>query len=97
MRDPWEALVMAMTVRSGTGPTAGVYIGGGIIDRIGDELRVTTAHIFENVLGLERAGHWEIRHSRRLADVMRVLGWQAKVFKSEGKTARGYAQGSVVT
>jgi len=91
VRDPWEPLLEAMTIRSRT-PIAGAYPGYGIIEDAHGELRVSTVDIFRNVLEIDKVGNIEARHARRLADAMRALGWESKLFKTEGKVVRGYAR-----
>jgi predicted P-loop ATPase len=90
VKDPWEALLGDLAAVASTGPTAGFgYIGNGIVHRVGDELRVSTAVIFEHFLKIP-SGQLHNGHSKRLANTMRKLGWVNGVFKIEGKLVKGY-------
>jgi len=91
VRDPWEPLLEAMTIRA-SGYISGAHPGYGIIEDAHGELRVSTADIYRNVLDMDKAGNIETRHAKRLADAMRALGWATKLFKMEGKVVRGYAK-----
>jgi len=97
VRDPWEAVLANLSVIPVTGPLAGVgRLGRGIVNVEGDEERVTTYDLLTYALQLQEV-HMDIRHTKRLADVMRLLGWEAKVFKSEGKSVRGYVRAKAET
>jgi len=92
VRDPWEPMLENLSLASVTGPLAGVgYIGNGIVHVVEGEQRVATAVIFEHVIRIP-SHLLQVTHAKRLADVMRALGWDTKVFKLEGKTVRGYAR-----
>jgi len=95
VRDPWEPLLEAMTIRA-SGYISGAYPGYGIIEDAHGELRVSTADIYRNVLEIDKVGNIETRHAKRLADAMRALGWSTKLFKMEGKVVRGYAKAKAV-
>jgi len=92
VRDPWEPMLENLAPVSVTGPLAGAgYIGNGIVHVVEDEQRVATAVIFEHVIRIP-SHLLQVTHAKRLADAMRALGWDTKVFKLEGKTVRGYAR-----
>ena len=56
---------------------------------VGDEVRVPTFHLLTEVLGIpiERLHNG---HGKRLAALMRELGWEPGKFKVAGKTMRGF-------
>lgn len=88
--DPWEAKLAEMTRVPTTAALAGRgEYGNNVIHVASGEERVSTAVIFEHVLDM-RAAQQEAWHARRLADVMRRLGWESGLFKFEGRPVRGY-------
>ncbi|WP_412032956.1 VapE domain-containing protein [Nitratireductor aquimarinus] len=56
---------------------------------LGDVVRVSTAHLLGEVLGIlvERQHNG---HAKRLATIMRELGWEPGKFKVGGRTMRGF-------
>lgn len=55
----------------------------------GDEVRAYTADLLETVLGIPRE-RLNQGHSKRVASLMRSLGWELGKFKIDGKTLRGF-------
>jgi predicted P-loop ATPase len=92
VRDPWEPTLENLSPVSVTGPLAGAgYIGNGVVHVAEGEERVATAVIFEHVIRIP-SHLLSVTHAKRLADAMRALGWETKLFKLEGKPVRGYAR-----
>jgi hypothetical protein len=91
VRDPWEeALANLSPVTLRTGVLAGVgAIGFGIVQVVGDEWRVSSKEIFGTALGLP-AHILDDRHAKRLANVMRALGWSRALLRLEEGVTRGY-------
>ena len=55
----------------------------------GDEARVPTTHILEKTLGIVTESQHQ-GHGKRIAGLMRSLGWESGKFKVGGKTLRGF-------
>lgn len=55
----------------------------------GEETRVFTSDLLGEVLGIEIERQHN-GHAKRLAGLMRSLGWEPKKFKVEGRTVRGF-------
>jgi hypothetical protein len=86
-RHPWEAILADLSL-----PAPGL---GGIVHRIGNELRVSTVDLFEYKLKVS-SGQLHNGHSKLLSEIMRLLGWKSGVFKLEGRSVRGYVKGIMV-
>jgi hypothetical protein len=91
VRDPWEeALARLSPVGARDSILAGVgMVGFGIVQVAGDEWRVATKDIFQVALGMP-AHILDDRHTKRLANAMRALGWTRGVIRFEDGVARGY-------
>ena len=57
----------------------------------GDEVRVSTSHLLGDVLKIE-VERQHNGHTKRLAGLMRSLGWEPGKFKVAGKTQRGFCR-----
>lgn len=55
----------------------------------GDEVRLFTSHLLSEVLGIE-VERQHNGHAKRLAGLMKSLGWEHGKFKVAGKTQRGF-------
>jgi predicted P-loop ATPase len=93
VEDPWEALIEGMSPMRVEGLTGGVnyYINSAVIHEVSDELRVTTAAIFEHVIKIP-SGQQQRHHSTRLSEIMRLHGWRSDVFKLNNASVRGYTK-----
>jgi predicted P-loop ATPase len=91
VRDPWEeALARLAPVGANDSVLAGVgMVGFGIVQVVGDEWRVATKDIFQITLGMS-AHMLDDRHTKRLANAMRALGWTKGVMRFESGAVRGY-------
>jgi len=56
---------------------------------VGDQVRVASSEVLREVLGIE-VEHQSSGHMKRLAGLMRSLGWEPKKYKVSGKTVRGF-------
>ena len=81
LRHPWEELIPERMMS----PQYATYV-----EKFPDLVRVTTADLLEHVLKVPPADMQ--RHYRALADVMRMLGWEACEVKRAGTnlTSKGY-------
>ena len=57
----------------------------------GEEARVSTAEILEKVLGIVTESQHQ-GQGKRVAALMRSLGWESGKFKVDGKTVRGFTR-----
>jgi hypothetical protein len=91
---PWEAKLAAMTARldEEDDPTGGWgRRGGDVIHVTETEERVSTADIFDRVLGVP-SGQLNNGHAKTVASIMRMQGWTNKPFLVGEKTVRGYSR-----
>jgi len=91
---PWEAKLAAMTARldEEDDPTGGWgRRGGDVIHVTETEERVSTADIFDRVLGVP-SGQLNNGHAKTVASIMRMQGWTNKPFLVGEKTVRGYVR-----
>jgi Virulence-associated protein E-like domain len=91
---PWEAKLAAMTARidEEDDPTGGWgRRGGDVIHVTETEERVSTADIFDRVLGVP-SGQLNNGHAKTVASIMRMQGWANKPFLVGEKTVRGYVR-----
>jgi len=93
VRDAWEDLLEAglKVVTTNTGPLAGVARVVGVVQVADGELRVSVKAIFDTIIGLP-AHALDDRHTKRLANCMRALGWTRGQFRIGGEKARGYSR-----
>jgi len=91
VRDAWEDLLEAglKVVTTNTGPLAGVARVVGIVQVVEGEMRVSVRAIFDTIIGLP-AHLLDDRHTKRLANCMRAIGWSRGQFRIDGKVTRGY-------
>jgi len=91
VRDAWEdTLAERLTVVvANVGPLAGVGRVVGVVQVVEGEERVAARAVFETVLGLP-ASALDDRHTKRLANAMRALGWSRGQFRIGGEKVRGY-------
>jgi hypothetical protein len=61
------------------------------IERIGSEIRVASEFLLEDVLRFNRS-QIRIGDSKRVAAVMKRLGWTRKTFRMGTKTVKGYVK-----
>jgi hypothetical protein len=92
VRHPWEELLATIVAVVDDSPTSGSgTIGAVIAHRVLDEERVPTRLIFEHLLKVPH-GQMHNGHSKTIADIMRLQGWQHGVFKYQGVTVKGYVR-----
>jgi len=91
VRDPWEEVLARLSpVGARDSVLAGVgMVGFGIVQVAGDEWRVATKDIFQIALSMP-AHMLDDRHTKRLANAMRALGWTGGLIRFEDVVARGY-------
>jgi hypothetical protein len=91
VRDPWEEVLARLApVGANDSVLAGVgMVGFGIVQVVGDEWRVAAKDIFQITLGMP-AHVLDDRHTKRLANTMRALGWTKGVMRFESGAVRGY-------
>ena len=90
VRHPWEEVLARMQRIPTSGPLSGIGSGDNrVIHNEGGEDRVASADIFMHVLKVPN-GQLNHGHSKTLANVMRLLGWQHGTFKIGGDIAKGY-------
>jgi predicted P-loop ATPase len=89
--DPWEDQICELVVDGRSGTWAN-WVDGTQSDVQGEpEWRVSTADLLTNVLGIERARQFP-NHHKRLARVMRRLGWEKpdSPIRIKKKVVNGY-------
>lgn len=87
VRDPWESALARLPDLEGTDVDDLT-----IIHRVGDQDYVATTDLFERVLNIPVKDQTRA-HEMRLADVMRMLGWQraeSRRVTIKGKRVQGY-------
>ena len=91
VRDPWEEVLARLSpVGARDSVLAGVgMVGFGIVQVVGDEWRVATKDIFQTALSMP-AHMLDDRHTKRLANAMRSLGWSNGLIRFEAGVMRGY-------
>jgi Virulence-associated protein E len=81
--DPWQDILASVE---------GMPNAGGSIEQIDGEIRVTPEFLLDGVLGFNRA-RVRVGDSKRLADVMKRLGWTGpKPLRMGAKVIKGYVK-----